>query len=128
MMRYSTMPTMPPTRPLTAPSRVFLGLTTGASFVLPNSMPPNRAMVSLMNAATSGISTSPAPYSSIRSRSRQLRASGMAAPATRMAHSAVKSISSFLPYSSTMHRNNTTTSAATSQGISPAAAVPAKRS
>ena len=52
----------------------------------------------------------------------------MAAPATRMAHSAVKSISSFFPYSSTMHRNNTTTSAANSQGISSAAAVPAKRS
>ena len=113
------MPAMPPTRPLTAPSRVFLGLTSGASLVLPNSIPPNSAMVSLMNAATSGISTSPAPCSSIRSRSRQVSAMGIATPAIRMAHSAVKSISSFLPYSSTMHINTTTACAAVSHGISP---------
>lgn len=44
---------------------------------------------------------------------------GIATPAIRMAHRAVKSISSFLPYSSTMHINTTTTCAAVSHGISP---------
>ena len=52
----------------------------------------------------------------------------MAMPAVSTAHSAVKSSSSFLPCSSTMHKNTTITSDAVSHGIRPAAAVPAKRS
>ena len=96
-MRNRIMPTMPPTRPLTAPSRVFLGLTLGASFVFPNSIPPNSASESLINADTSGISTSPAPYSSIRSRTRHPSASGITSPDTAMALMSGKSSSSSLP-------------------------------
>ena len=92
-------------------------LTRGASFVLPKSIPPNSASESLIKADTSGMSTSPAPYSSIRSRTRQPSDRGMSSPDTAMALRSGKSSSSSLPYACTAATNSTTISAVSSQRI-----------
>ena len=57
----SAMPMTPPTRPPTAPSIVFLGLTRGASLCLPKSIPAKRAKVSDPKEMARGTNTSSLP-------------------------------------------------------------------
>ena len=118
-----TMPSIPPSRPPTAPSTVFLGLTRGASLCLPSAIPTNSAAESEQKAATSGIMTRPPPCSISRSRIRQLKASGMAMPAMRMVHTSRYASARGVPNSTTTLTNSSTRNAASSHAISAAAPV-----
>ena len=64
---------------------------------LPQAMPVKSAAESLQNAATSGMSTIPAPCGSMRSCSMQENAHGITSPATAITHTSCSTSAPGLP-------------------------------